>query len=124
MARLHRGEDALLRRVLAECRAAIEQDGIQSIVLGCTCMAPIAAQLAAALNFPLMEGSSLAVRAAREQLADRSAAAYQQSSPPSTGKSSLARGLVDAYLGQGDELPDTNKTRNNRPDSACEVCVP
>ncbi len=123
MARLHRGEDALLQRVLAECRAAIEQDEIQSIVLGCTCMAPIAGRLKAELHFPVMEGSGLAVLAARALLpADTMA---RQPADLATAATPTPIGaLVDAVLGDNGSSAPTMNLPGAEHASTCDVCVP
>lgn len=131
MAQLHRGDVAMLQRVLGECRAAIAQDGIQSIVLGCTCMAPIATAVGTALDFPVMEGSALAVRAAK---ASGTRAIGRRTSATIIGA------LVDAWLhrsartgdgtGDGDGDGDASSLvpehlHANLPSAgSCDVCVP
>lgn len=54
MARL-RGEDAdVTARIVQACREAIEHDGADTIALGCTCMAPVHAAVAAAVEAPVL----------------------------------------------------------------------
>lgn len=123
MSQLHRGDAAMLRRVLAECRAAIAQDDIQSIVLGCTCMAPIAATVAAELDFPVMEGSGLAVRAAIAMPQPGATPGAQTMSAQRAGATS-AGALVDAWLGLRQRNQPINQASDDRPDVDCDVCVP
>lgn len=123
MARLHRGEDALVQRVLAECRAAIAEDGIQSIVLGCTCMAPIAADLAAELSVPVLEGSALAVSAARALRSPGTAAPRSADRRTTSGHTPIGT-LVSALLGDGGSSAPTMRVPSSELSSTCDVCVP
>ncbi|MBM3491717.1 MAG: hypothetical protein FJX68_14985 [Alphaproteobacteria bacterium] len=49
------GKEAMVARIVKEMRAAIEQDGADTILLGCTCMAPIARRLAKAVEVPVVD---------------------------------------------------------------------
>ena len=48
-------------RILAECRAAIDMDGAEVIVLGCAGMADLCADLRAQLGVPVIDGVAAAV---------------------------------------------------------------
>ena len=50
-------------RIVRECRAAIEDDGAESIVLGCAGMADFCADLRAELGVPVIDGVAAAVAA-------------------------------------------------------------
>jgi allantoin racemase len=50
-------------RIVRECRAAIEDDGAESIVLGCAGMADLCADLRAELGVPVIDGVAAAVAA-------------------------------------------------------------
>jgi allantoin racemase len=137
MAKLQRQADDILQRVTAQCRAAIENDDIQSVVLGCTCMAPIAARLAAELRFPVLEGSRLALTRAKSLLADAKPRSAQSLGPGRAG--TLIGDIVDAWVDRGGNVeasrpgaaPSTTPANGvslvDAPDSAttaCSVCAP
>ncbi|HET9168095.1 MAG TPA: aspartate/glutamate racemase family protein [Actinospica sp.] len=50
-------------RILAECRAAIEADGAEVVVLGCAGMADLSLELRRELGIPVIDGVSAAVAA-------------------------------------------------------------
>ena len=52
------------KRILTECRRAIEQDGAESIVLGCAGMADLCSELSAELGVPVIDGVVAAVAVA------------------------------------------------------------
>ncbi|MEZ5474607.1 MAG: hypothetical protein R3E72_06330 [Steroidobacteraceae bacterium] len=131
---MHRGDVAMLQRVLGECRAAIAQDGIRALYSGCTpASTPIATAVGTALDFPVMEGSALAVRAAK---ASGTRAIGRRTSATIIGA------LVDAWLhrsartgdgtgdGDGDGDGDASSLvpehlHANLPSAgSCDVCVP
>lgn len=62
IARMQRGDDTVFDRVIAHCRAAIDQYGASAILLGCTCMSPIAARVAAALEMPVVNPLTAAAK--------------------------------------------------------------
>jgi allantoin racemase len=55
IARMQAGEQATFDAVMAACHAAADQDRAGAIVLGCTCMSPIAARIAAAAPLPVID---------------------------------------------------------------------
>ena len=61
---LERAGSGAEARVEAEIRAAIEQDGISAIVLGCAGMADMAARLQARVGLPVIDGVVAATRVA------------------------------------------------------------
>jgi allantoin racemase len=64
IARMQRGESAVLDRIVASCRAAVQDHGAASILLGCTCMSPVAAKVAQALEVPVVNPLTTAVKQA------------------------------------------------------------
>lgn len=54
IAKMQRGDSQVFDRIVASCRSAMEDHGATSILLGCTCMSPIAAKVAAALDVPVI----------------------------------------------------------------------
>lgn len=48
------GADHMLGRIAREMAAAVEDDGADTILLGCTCMAPVAGRLAALTDVPVI----------------------------------------------------------------------
>ncbi len=57
-------ERSVYQQLLNECRAAIEQDGAEAIVLGCAGMSDLALELGIELNVPVIDGVSAAVKLA------------------------------------------------------------
>jgi allantoin racemase len=60
---MHRSDSDWLERIVASAEALID-DGARSIVLGCTCMAPVAASLSARLRVPAICAARAGARAA------------------------------------------------------------
>ncbi len=54
VARMQAGADAIMARIVTECHRAIGEDGAEVVVLGCTCMSPIADRIAAQCAFPVI----------------------------------------------------------------------
>lgn len=54
IARMQQGDQALFDRIVSTCRSMIDTQGATSILLGCTCMSPVAAKVAAALDVPVV----------------------------------------------------------------------
>jgi len=55
MAAAAAGDSDILERIIRSCRAAIEEDGAQAIILGCTCMAATADVVRGTLGVPVIE---------------------------------------------------------------------
>lgn len=68
VARMQKGDGKMLDRILHDCRRAIS-GGAASILLGCTCMSPIAARIQAALEVPVINPLTAAVKQAEMQVA-------------------------------------------------------
>lgn len=54
MGRLERADADITARIVAACREAIAQDDAEAIALGCSCMAPVHAAVAAAVAAPVL----------------------------------------------------------------------
>lgn len=59
---LEEGDPALLKAVIAACRRALKEDGSEAIVLGCAGMAPWRIAIQEALDVPVIDGVTAAVR--------------------------------------------------------------
>ncbi|MDE1514200.1 MULTISPECIES: aspartate/glutamate racemase family protein [Vibrio] len=55
-------QEATYQQLLQECHAAISQDGAEAIVLGCAGMSDLTVKLSVALNVPVIDGVSAAVK--------------------------------------------------------------
>lgn len=54
MDRLEHADEDVTARIVAACRECIAQDGAEAIALGCSCMAPVHAAVAAAVGAPVL----------------------------------------------------------------------
>jgi len=57
------------RRITDECKRALDEDGSEAIVLGCAGMADLCAHISAAINAPVIEGVTAAVKMAESLVA-------------------------------------------------------
>jgi allantoin racemase len=64
---LQHGKGDIVARIQAACDAAAAEDGVDAIILGCTCMSPIAARLRAAV--PVLNPLAVALKVAEMQAA-------------------------------------------------------
>ncbi|MFT3966220.1 MAG: hypothetical protein QM690_10085, partial [Sphingobium sp.] len=73
--------------------------GAQAIMLGCTCMSPMAAKVKAAVSIPVINPLA--------EAAKRAAQIAQEQAPPAervlTGRVDLLTRMVDAIAGEADE---------------------
>lgn len=111
--RMGRREAAIIDRVVAECERAIREDGAQSIVLGCTCMAPIGPAVAARCAVPVIESSRTGFRAA--VAAVRAGARLEVRKL--TERPTLIPGIIDAVVGA-----QSPATQPSTPEG-CPVCL-
>jgi len=104
------GKAAMIDRIVAVADRAVAA-GADTIVLGCTCMAPIGRAIAARMTVPVIEALSAGYKFAELMVAMRlkqSAAAYP---PVSAERLALARKLVNG----GDGAPPK--------EAECDVCA-
>lgn len=92
IARMQQGEPDILRAVLAACDAAAGE-GAQTVVLGCTCMSPIAARIAEGAALPVIDPFVAALKYA--ETADLSPPLPRARPQAAT----LLRGMIDAVSG-------------------------
>lgn len=110
-ARMVRHERDLLERLTELCQAAATRDRSDGVLLGCTCMSPVAADLQERCSFPVLDPSRLGLEAAfRAVLADP-----PEVPPVVTRLAGLAGDVVAAYLGHRGTTDTTV--------DECEVCA-
>lgn len=108
-ARMSRAESSTIDAIVAACQAAIAQDGTQAVLLGCTCMSPVAATIQARCEFPVIDASAAGLRAAFKALEDKN---KPRPTAPTERAGTIGR-LVDAWLAT-DDIPVIDE---------CEVCT-
>jgi len=94
-ARMGRHEGDIVDDLAALCRRALDEDRSEAVLLGCTCMSPVADALRDRLDVPVLDPSAIGLAAAH--------AAALESTPASTGTSAvrhagLAGAVVQGYL--------------------------
>lgn len=109
-ARMIRGEKDLLDEIVKACHAAIETDESEVILLGCTCMSPIAEKIQEQCSFPVIDASAAGLRAAYRVLAEQ---------PPRCETVTTKRaGTVSRIV---ETLLEAEFEKSYEPDE-CEVC--
>lgn len=93
-ARMGRHEDGVVDALVDLSRRALEQDRSDAVLLGCTCMSPVAAQLRDRLDVPVLDPSAIGLAAAQEAALEP-APPHRPSAVRHTG---LAGAAVQAYL--------------------------
>ncbi|MET0239512.1 MAG: aspartate/glutamate racemase family protein [Sphingobium sp.] len=96
LGRVNRADASILDKVVAEIESAIA-DGAQAIMLGCTCMSPMAAKVAAAVGVPVINPLA---EAAQKAVA---LASVGGAKGVTTDRADLVRRMVDAIAGEVDE---------------------
>ena len=66
MQRMARREDAIVAQLVDVCEQVAKSRGVDAIVLGCTCMAPIGPAIQARVDIPIIEPSRVGFQAAIE----------------------------------------------------------
>jgi allantoin racemase len=64
---LQHGRAAIIGRIVDACAAAAREDGVDAILLGCTCMSPIAARIAEQVAMPVVNPLAVALKVAEMQ---------------------------------------------------------
>lgn len=98
-ARMGRGEGGVIDDLAALARRAIAEDGSEAVLLGCTCMSPIADALEELLDVPVFDPSAIGLAAAHE--AARRILPPSPSAHTPSGEvrhTGLAGAVVQAYL--------------------------
>lgn len=108
-ARMVRREDQIVGRLAELCASAVAHDRTAGVLLGCTCMSPVADQLQQDCEFQVLDPSRLGLQTAFD-------AAGKPAARPTAGSQNrgLATEMVDTYLEHGH--PGTTF-------HDCEVCT-
>ncbi len=118
MQRMHRGDTAVIDRLAEACRHATEDLGADTLVLGCTCMAPVLDALRTRTTAPLVECSRAGYLATETLLRHgltQSKLAYAAPSAPSLDR---LRAVFDGQgAGSGVDAHTVSQTD-------CPVCLP
>lgn len=96
-ARMVRREESTVDTIVAACRRAIEADGSEAILLGCTCMSPVASAIQERCSFPIIDASAAGLRAAYSELSRRDASP----APAATRRAGAVPPLIDMLLAAG-----------------------
>lgn len=95
IARMHRGDRGVFDRVVAECRAAVREAGAASLLLGCTCMSPIAAEVASLLEVPVVNPLTAAARYAESLVRLRLAHSPASFAPATAARDAAFEGMAE-----------------------------
>lgn len=106
MARMARHENDVLDLLSNHCEDLIAQ-GARSVVLGCTCMGPIAAPLGSLCRVPIIEGSVAALKSAMQ------GQRHPLANTARTRRPDLIPALVSAWPSRQDVMTDGD----------CPVCI-
>ena len=110
-ARMTRREGAVVDDIVALCQRTVEHEDPDVLVLGCTCMAPVAGAVAARVTVPVLDPARVGLAEAHRQV--RSGRRRSGALPP-VGRRGLASTLVEAYLADDRAEPALDE---------CEVCA-
>jgi allantoin racemase len=105
---LERNEESLLDRLERSCRRAFEEDGADTVILGCTCMHPVAEELARRFDRPILDPVMVGWRFAELALDFAPVGGH-----PGRGAPVQHRDAFRGLLGGAPELFT---------DSECEIC--
>lgn len=110
-ARMIRGEADIVDEIVKACHKAIETDGSEAILLGCTCMSPIAEKIQQRCSFPVIDASAAGLRSAYSILGQHP----PRSDTVETKRAGTANRIVETLL-------EAEFDRSYEPDD-CEVCT-
>jgi allantoin racemase len=106
-----RHDGDVVERLALLCDEAVATDGTNGVLLGCTCMSPIAEELQRRCGFPVLDASRCGLEAAFAAVREQ----RPEAGGPLTKESGLASEVVTAYL-------DGNAASARSFDD-CEVCA-
>lgn len=109
VARMQKGDTDLLGRIVKHCRTTIDR-GAAAILLGCTCMSPIADKIQAALDVPVVNPLTTAVKQAELLVS----LGLRQSSANFAAANPEHRGVISGMAAAGAELAGA---------ADCDYCV-
>jgi allantoin racemase len=96
LSRVNRADASILEQVVKEIDAAVAE-GAEAIMLGCTCMSPMAAKVAAAVKVPVINPLAEAAKRAVTLASNCGRRGVR------TERTDLVRRMVDAIAGEADE---------------------
>jgi Asp/Glu/hydantoin racemase len=111
-ARMGRHDGDIVEDLAALCRRALDEDGSEAVLLGCTCMSPVADAVEDRLGTPVLDPSAIGLAAAH---AAALAAVPTQTESIAVRHTGLAGVVVEAYL--------TAQQAESVWIDDCEVCV-
>lgn len=114
LADLQHGKAAILDRIVAACDAAAAEDEVDAIVLGCTCMSPVAAEIAARVALPVVNPLAVALKTAEMQATLGLRRGCRGQGPRRLASLARASRMVDAGV---------TVTPVEGDDADCPVCV-
>ena len=109
-ARMRRHEQAVVEELGEACRKAAVADGAAAVLLGCTCMSPVAADLQNWCDVPVLDPSALGQQAAFDAVMN----GKRDYDRPRSARTGHARLLVDLWLRHDAAAAEPE---------ACDVCV-
>jgi allantoin racemase len=92
-ARMRRNESDIVATIVAACRRAAAVDGTDLVLFGCTCMTPVADEVAAHTGLEILDPSKVGLRAAHA-----AALGGERFDAPATSRLGAVGALVDAHL--------------------------
>ena len=109
VARMQAGAEEIMSRIVTQCHRAIREDGAEVVVLGCTCMSPIADRIAAQCDFPVINPLAAGLKMAESLAAMRLSSSRVLQPPIRPERAGRVRMMVDAVATIAQE--------------ECQVCV-
>lgn len=114
-ARMKRGESDVVAMIVAACRRAVAVDGTDLVLFGCTCMTPVAAEVAAHTGFEIVDPSVVGLRAAHE-----AALSGERFEAPAAARLGAVSAAVSKLVVPGHAH---TSIAVESVDDGCEVCV-
>lgn len=106
-ARMARGETDVVAAITRACREAVRRDGTDLVIFGCTCMTPVADEVARRAGVEIVDPSVIGLRAGH------AAALGSRPQPPAAApRFGSVRQLVDACLGVAGRQPGGDETNS------------
>jgi allantoin racemase len=109
VARMQAGADEIMARIVTECHRAISDDAAEVVVLGCTCMSPIAEQISARCDFPVINPLAAGLKMAESLATMRLSSSRVLQPPIRPERAERVRMMVHAVA--------------TIPQDECQVCV-
>lgn len=95
-ARMKRGENDIVSTIVAATRRAVAADGTDLVLFGCTCMTPVAEEVARRTGFEILDPSKIGLRAAHE-----AALSGERFDAPAASRLGAVGDLVHSHLAHG-----------------------